>query len=126
MKTIFEKIIEREIPADIEYEDDHCIAFHDIDPQAPIHLLIIPKTVIPRVAEGDAFPPETLGHLLQVAARLSKEPALNLSEGFRLVINNGPDGGETVPHLHIHLLGGRKLNWPPGWEWFTVLSSICY
>ena len=114
MKTLFEKIIEREIPAKIEYEDDHCIALHDIDPQAPTHLLIIPKTVITRIAEGDTFPTETLGYLLQVAARLSKKPSLNLSEGFRLVINNGPDGGETVPHLHIHLLGGRKLKWPPG------------
>lgn len=114
MKTLFEKIIDREIPAKIEYEDDLCIALHDIDPQAPTHLLIIPKTVIPRIAEADAVPPEILGHLLQVAARLSKEPSLNLSEGFRLVINNGSDGGETVPHLHIHILGGRPLNWPPG------------
>lgn len=112
MKTLFEKIIAREIPAQIEYEDADCIAIHDIDPQAPVHILVIPKVVIPRIAESASFKPETLGHLLQVAGTIAKQ--LNLDKGFRLVINNGEDGGETVPHLHVHLLGGRKLTWPPG------------
>ena len=111
-KTLFEKIIAREIPAKIEYEDSHCIAIHDIDPQAPVHILVVPKVVIPRIAESLVFKPEILGHLLQVAGKIAKQ--LNLEKGFRLVINNGEDGGETVPHLHIHLLGGRKLKWPPG------------
>ena len=111
-KTLFEKIIAREIPAQIEYEDSECIVIHDIDPQAPVHILVIPKEVIPRIAESSSFRPEILGHLLQVAAKIAKK--LNLKKGFRLVINNGEDGGETVPHLHIHLLGGRKLEWPPG------------
>ena len=111
-KTLFEKIIAREIPAKIEYEDYQCIAIHDIDPQAPVHILVIPKVVIPRIAESSAFKPEILGHLLQVAGKIAEQ--LNLEKGFRLVINNGEDGGETVPHLHMHLLGGRKLKWPPG------------
>ena len=111
-KTLFEKIIARDIPAQIEYEDSQCIAIHDIDPQAPVHILVIPKVVIPRIAESSSFKPEILGHLLQVAGKIAKQ--LNLEKGFRLVINNGEDGGETVPHLHIHLLGGRKLKWPPG------------
>ena len=111
-KTLFEKIIAREIPAQIEYEDSECIVIHDIDPQAPVHILVIPKEVIPRIAESSSFRPEILGRLLQVAAKIAKQ--LNLKKGFRLVINNGEDGGETVPHLHIHLLGGRKLEWPPG------------
>ena len=111
-KTLFEKIIAKEIPAKIEYEDSQCIVIHDIDPQAPVHILVIPKAVIPRIAESSAFEPEILGHLLQVAGKIAKQ--LNLEKGFRLVINNGEDGGETVPHLHIHLLGGRKLKWPPG------------
>ena len=111
-KTLFEKIIAREIPAQIEYEDSECIVIHDIDPQAPVHILVIPKEVIPRITESPFFRPKILGHLLQVAAKIAKQ--LNLKKGFRLVINNGEDGGETVPHLHIHLLGGRKLEWPPG------------
>ena len=111
-KTLFEKIIARDIAAKIEYEDSHCIAIHDIDPQAPVHILVIPKVVIPRIAESPEFKPEILGHLLQVAGKVAEQ--LNLEKGFRLVINNGEDGGETVPHLHIHILGGRKLKWPPG------------
>ena len=111
-KTLFEKIIAREIPAQIEYEDSECIVIHDIDPKAPVHILVIPKEVIPRIAESFSFRPEILGHLLHVATKVAKQ--LNLKKGYRLVINNGEDGGETVPHLHIHLLGGRKLEWPPG------------
>ena len=94
------------------HEDAVCVAFHDIAPQAPVHLLIVPRKPIPRVAEATAEDQATLGHLLLVAGQLSRE--LGLAKGFRIVINNGPDGGETVPHLHVHLLGGRALDWPPG------------
>lgn len=112
MPTIFERIIAREIPAKIEYEDDLCIVIHDIEPQAPVHLLLIPKTAIPRV--GEATPEQTaiLGHLLSTAGHVARK--LNLDRGFRLVINHGPDACETVPHLHIHLLARRQLAWPPG------------
>lgn len=110
--SIFEKIIAREIPAAIEHEDDHCIAIRDIDPKAPVHLLIVPKQRIDRLAEAGDADGELLGHLLLVARRLAVQ--LSLTDGFRVVINNGPDGGESVPHLHVHLLGGRKLAWPPG------------
>jgi histidine triad (HIT) family protein len=110
--TLFERIISREIPAKIEHEDERCIVIHDIQPQAPVHLLIIPKTVIPRV--GDASPGQEtiLGHLLLVAGVVAKK--LQLARGFRLVINQGPDACESVPHLHVHLLAKRQLNWPPG------------
>lgn len=111
-KTLFEKIISREIPAKIEHEDDYCVAFHDINPQAPTHLLIVPRKPIPRVAEAKAEDKTVLGHLLLIAAQLGTK--MNLNKGFRIVINNGSDGGETVPHLHIHLIGGRSLTWPPG------------
>jgi histidine triad (HIT) family protein len=112
MSTLFEKIIAREIPAKIEYEDDQCIVIHDIDPQAPTHVLVIPKEVIPRVAEASAENQAVLGHLLLTAAAVAKK--LNLANGFRIVINNGKDGGEAVPHLHVHVLGGRPMTWPPG------------
>jgi len=112
MPTLFEKIIAREIPAKIEYEDDLCIVIHDIDPKAPVHCLVIPKTVIPRVAEAEATQADLLGHLLLTAASVAKQ--LELAQGFRIVINNGPDGGETVPHMHVHVLGGRAMQWPPG------------
>jgi len=111
-KTLFQKIADREIPAKIIHEDAVCVAFHDIAPQAPTHLLIVPRKPIPRVAEASAEDQATLGHLLLVAGQLSRQ--LGLAKGFRIVINNGPDGGETVPHLHVHLLGGRVLDWPPG------------
>lgn len=111
-KTIFSKIIDGEIPAKIEYQDDSCIVIHDISPKAPVHLLIIPKTVIPRVAEATGDQAAILGQLLLIAGEMSRK--LNLAKGFRLIINNGPHGGEEVPHLHIHLLGGRQLGWPPG------------
>jgi len=111
-KTLFQKIADKEIPAKLIHEDALCVAFHDIAPQAPVHLLIVPRKPIPRVAEAAAEDQATLGHLLLVAGQLSRE--LGLAKGFRIVINNGPDGGETVPHLHVHLLGGRALDWPPG------------
>ena len=112
MSTLFEKIIAREIPANIEYEDEQCIVIHDIDPQAPTHFLVIPKQLIPRVAEATAQNQAVLGHLLLTAASVAKQ--LKLEGGFRIVINNGSDGGETVPHLHVHVLGGRAMAWPPG------------
>jgi histidine triad (HIT) family protein len=111
-KTIFQKIIDREIPAKIEHEDEHCIAIQDIDPKAPVHLLIVPKTAIPRLAAATPADEPVLGHLLAVAAQIARKR--NLAEGFRIVINNGPHAGESVPHLHVHLLAGRQLAWPPG------------
>jgi len=111
--TLFEKIIAREIPADIVHEDDLCLAFRDIAPQAPVHILVVPKRVIPRVAESVPEDGELLGHLLRTGARIAAAEGIAES-GFRLVINNGPHGGETVPHLHLHLLGGRPMEWPPG------------
>ena len=112
MKTLFERIIAREIPAKIEYEDDLCIVIHDIDPQAPTHLLAIPKQVISRISEVEPAQEVLLGHLLRTAASVAAK--LQLENGFRIVINNGKDGGETVPHLHVHVLGGRSMAWPPG------------
>jgi histidine triad (HIT) family protein len=113
MPSLFTRIINREIPAKIVYEDEWCLAFHDIHPQAPVHVLVIPKKEIPRVALAEAADEALLGHLLTTAAVVAAK--LNISEtGFRLVINNGGDGGETVPHLHVHLLGGRPMQWPPG------------
>jgi histidine triad (HIT) family protein len=111
-KTLFQKIADREIPAKLIHEDAVCVAFHDISPQAPTHVLVVPRKPIARVGEATAEDQATLGHLLLVAAQLSRQ--LNLAKGFRIVINNGPDGGESVPHLHVHLLGGRALSWPPG------------
>jgi histidine triad (HIT) family protein len=112
-KTLFEKIIAREIPSQIVYEDDFVFAFKDITPQAPTHVLIVPKKPIPRIAEATATDHQTLGHLLLKAAEVAEKLGLKQT-GYRLVINNGTDGGETVPHLHCHILGGRKLAWPPG------------
>jgi histidine triad (HIT) family protein len=112
-KTLFEKIVAREIPAKIAYEDDLVLAFHDIKPQAPTHVLIVPKKPIPRLAEASPEDHKVLGHLLLKAAEVAKQLGLDQS-GFRLVFNNGPDAGEAVPHLHCHILGGRKMDWPPG------------
>lgn len=113
--TLFEKIIAREIPADIVHEDALCLAFHDISPQAPTHILVIPKKVIPRVGEAVQEDRDVLGHLLLTAGRIATDLGVNSTdEGFRLVINNGKNGGEAVPHLHIHLLSGRQMQWPPG------------
>ncbi|MEO7598151.1 MAG: histidine triad nucleotide-binding protein [Opitutus sp.] len=111
-KTIFQKIIDREIPAKLEHEDELCVALHDIQPQAPVHLLIVPKKLIPRVSAATPADVPVLGHLLQVAAQLADK--LKLSAGFRIVINNGPHACESVPHLHVHLLAGRQMTWPPG------------
>jgi len=111
-KTLFSKIIDREIPGNFEHEDELCVAIRDIDPQAPVHVLIIPRKPIVRTAEADNEDQALLGHLLLTARDLAKK--LELDEGFRIVINNGPHGGEAVPHLHVHLLGGRQMAWPPG------------
>ncbi len=111
-KTIFGKIIDREIPAKIVYEDDLCLAFEDINPQAPVHLIVIPKKEIPKVddiADADA---SLVGHLFAVMAKIAAE--LGLTSGYRVVTNCGPDAGQEVMHLHFHLLAGRQLNWPPG------------
>jgi histidine triad (HIT) family protein len=110
--NIFEKIIAREIPAKIIWEDDEALAFHDVDPQAPVHILIVPKKRIARLATATDADRALLGKLLLIARDMAKK--LNLSNGFRVVINNGPDAGESVPHLHVHLLGDRALAWPPG------------
>jgi histidine triad (HIT) family protein len=111
--TLFEKIIARQIPADIVYEDDLVLAFRDIKPQAPTHILIVPKKPIVRLAEAQPADEQVLGHLLLKAAAIAKQLGLQTT-GYRLVINNGPDAGEAVPHLHLHILGGRALAWPPG------------
>jgi histidine triad (HIT) family protein len=111
-KTIFQKIIDRAIPADIVHEDDHCLAFRDIDPQAPVHVLVIPKKAIVSCATMDDEDQSLVGHLLLVVRNLARE--LGLEHGYRVVCNSGPDGGQSVPHLHFHLLGGRPMKWPPG------------
>ncbi|MDY6781621.1 MAG: histidine triad nucleotide-binding protein [Cyanobacteriota bacterium] len=110
--TIFGKIIRREIPAEIVYEDDLALAFKDVSPQAPTHLLVIPKKAIARLSEATSEDHALMGHLLLTAKRVAEEAGL--SNGYRLVINNGNDGGQTVGHLHLHILGGRPLGWPPG------------
>ena len=112
-KTIFDMIIDREIPADIVYEDDICICFHDIAPQAPTHLLVVPKKRIVRIADASIEDQATLGHLLLTAQKVAQQEGISES-GFRTVINNGKDGGEAVPHLHLHILAGRQMLWPPG------------
>ena len=112
-KTLFEKIRDREIPAEIVHEDDLCLAFRDIAPQAPVHILVVPKQPIVRVGMAADADEITLGHLLLAAARVAQDTGI-ADTGYRLVINNGADAGEAVPHLHVHLLGGRKLDWPPG------------
>ena len=111
--TLFEKIIARQIPSKIVYEDDLVLAFHDVNPQAPVHVLIVPKKPIPRIAEARVEDQALLGHLLVQASHVAT--LLGISQtGYRLVINNGRDGGESVPHLHCHILGGRSMTWPPG------------
>ena len=114
-KTIFQKIVDREIPAPLVYEDDLVAAFNDISPQAPVHVLIVPKKVIPRVGEAVADDQATLGALLLAAGKIAEKLGVKeRDKGFRLVINHGKDAGETVPHLHVLLLAGRDLAWPPG------------
>jgi histidine triad (HIT) family protein len=111
--TLFEKIIARQIPSDIVYEDDLVLAFRDITPQAPTHILIVPKKPLPRIAEATSADHALLGHLLLKAAQVAEHAGLK-EGGYRLVINNGRNGGESVPHLHCHILGGRPMRWPPG------------
>lgn len=111
--TIFEKIASGEIPAKLVHEAEDFVAFHDVNPQAPVHVLIIPRKCIPRVALAEAAHADLLGRML-LASREVAEKLGVLESGYRLVINNGRDAGESVPHLHIHLLAGRSLQWPPG------------
>jgi histidine triad (HIT) family protein len=111
-KTLFERICAKEIPAQIVYEDALVVAFHDIRPQAPTHILLVPRQPVPRVGEATPADQALLGHLLLKAAEVARRAGL--SGGYRLVFNNGPDAGEAVPHLHCHILGGRSLGWPPG------------
>jgi histidine triad (HIT) family protein len=110
--NLFQKIIDRKIPAAIVHEDDRCLAFHDVNPQAPVHVLIIPRKVIPTHAEIKPEDRELLGHLHVVAAQLADK--LGIANGYRLIINCKEPAGQTVPHLHLHLLGGRDFRWPPG------------
>ncbi len=110
--TIFSKIINREIPADIVYEDDRALAFKDINPQAPTHILVIPKKPIPQLAASETQDQDLLGYLLLIVKQVAAEAGL--ANGYRVVINNGADGGQTVDHLHLHILGGRSMQWPPG------------
>jgi len=111
--TIFEKIANREIPADIVYEEEDFMAFRDVNPQAPVHVLIVPKRHIPRLAEATAADAPLLGRMLLASQKIARQLGV-LESGYRIVINNGPDAGESVPHLHMHLLGKRSLAWPPG------------
>jgi histidine triad (HIT) family protein len=111
-KTIFKRILDKEIPADLVYEDDRCIAIRDINPQAPTHVLVIPRQELVSLVEAKEADGALLGHLLLVAAKLAVK--LGLINGYRTVINCGRDGGQSVDHLHVHLLGGRSLAWPPG------------
>ena len=111
-KTLFSKIIDGEIPGDFVHQDDQCVVLRDVNPQAPVHLLVIPRKPIPRVGEANEEDSPLLGHLLLVASEVADSEGL--SQGFRIVVNNGSDGGESVPHLHVHILGGRQLGWPPG------------
>ena len=111
-KSIFQRIIDKELPAKIAYEDNRCLAFHDINPQAPVHILVIPKRPIPSIAALDDGDAELAGYLLLVCRNLAREHKLD--GGYRVVANIGLDAGQTVDHLHFHLLGGRQLGWPPG------------
>ncbi|XP_040397594.1 histidine triad nucleotide-binding protein 1 [Cygnus olor] len=110
--TIFGKIIRKEIPASIIYEDEQCLAFHDISPQAPTHFLVIPKKPIVRLSEAEDSDESLLGHLMIVGKKCAAN--LGLTNGFRMVLNEGPEGGQSVYHVHLHILGGRQLGWPPG------------
>ena len=111
--NIFQKIIARQIPADIVYEDDLVLSFRDLNAQAPVHVLIVPKKDIPRLSDAGPDDHKLLGHLLLKAAEIAARLGLDKT-GFRLVINNGPDAGESVAHLHCHIMGGRRMSWPPG------------
>ena len=111
--TIFEKIAARQIPANIVWEDEDVIAFHDVQPQAPVHILIVPKRVIPRLSDAQQTDQALLGKLLLTTQRIAERLDL-ITSGYRVVINSGPDAGESVPHLHLHVFGKRPLSWPPG------------
>ncbi len=111
-ETIFQKIIDKELPADIVYEDESCLAFKDINPVAPIHILIIPKKRIDKISDSNTEDKELLGHLFLVAGNIARD--LGIEDAFRLVVNNGAGAQQTVFHLHIHLIAGREFNWPPG------------
>ncbi len=113
MPTLFERIIAREIPADIVYEDEWAVAFRDINPQAPTHILVVPRHPLPAIAEATDDQAEMLGRVLLAARTVAKAEGLE-SDGYRLVVNNGENAGQTVFHLHVHVLGGRRLTWPPG------------
>ena len=113
MPTIFEKIIAGEIPADIVYQDEHVVAFRDVQPQAPVHLLIVPRMPIARLRDADAGDVEMLGHLFLAAEKVARSEGV-ADSGYRLVLNDGEQAGQVVPHLHVHLLAGRGLRWPPG------------
>ncbi|XP_038592971.1 histidine triad nucleotide-binding protein 1 [Micropterus salmoides] len=110
--TIFGKIVRKEIPANIIYEDDQCVAFPDISPQAPTHILVVPKKPIVQLSQAEDSDAALLGHLMIVAKKCAQEAGL--SKGYRIVINDGPEGGQSVYHIHIHVLGGRRMEWPPG------------
>jgi len=112
MTTIFSKVIRREIPADIVYEDELCLAFRDINPQAPTHVLLIPKKEIDSLSSANGADQALLGHLMLAAAKVARQ--LGVGDAFRLVVNNGAEAGQSVFHLHLHILAGRKLRWPPG------------
>jgi histidine triad (HIT) family protein len=112
-KTLFQKICDKEIPAQIVHEDELCVCFHDISPQAPVHLLLVPRKPIPRIGLAESEDQSVLGHLLLKVGEVTRKVGL-AEDGFRVVINNGKNGGEAVPHLHLHILGGRQMEWPPG------------
>lgn len=111
-ETVFSKIIRREIPADIVYEDDLVLAFKDIAPQAPTHIVLIPKKAIANISQAESNDHALMGHLLLMVKKITEQ--LNINNGYRVVINTGEDGGQTVDHLHLHILAGRHLDWPPG------------
>lgn len=111
-ETLFTRIIKGEIKGDFVHEDDLCVAFRDVNPQAPVHILIVPRKPIPKIADAATADQTLLGHLMLVAGKVARE--LKIEEGFRLVINNGESAGQTVFHLHVHLLAGRAMGWPPG------------
>lgn len=112
MTTIFGKIIRRELPADIVYEDELCVAFRDINPQAPTHVLLVPKREIDKLSSASREDQSLLGHLMLAAVKVARQ--LGAGDTFRLVVNNGAEAGQSVFHLHLHILAGRKLHWPPG------------
>lgn len=112
-KTLFEKIYDGDIPSDVVYKDEHCVCFRDIQPQAPVHLLLVPRKPIPRLAQAESGDAGLLAHLMLRVGQIAREQGI-AETGFRVVINNGSDAGEAVPHLHIHILGGRAMQWPPG------------